>query len=235
MAYDSVVITEDRPRWLAAGSPPVPTLVIDGAAHVLQHPSQAGTLLGLETPPGLRDAWQVGWDVDAIVEAWLELVTATPWEALLEPLPRLRRTSLALSVDTMIGIAALPDAFTSGWFHWPGDARTGQTGDKAVVAYEEAIVSEIAGRADLLAFVRPVADRWRAFLLGHDDALRSEPDRPVRAPRGGLPWVSLLEAQRLHAAQHYRQATTFIRSLGHAVPGLELAHLHCLQLPRVIY
>lgn len=48
-------------------------------------------------------------------------------------------------------------------------------------------------------------------------------------------WVSLLEAQRLHAAQHYRQATTFIRSLGHAVPGLDFQQLHGLQLPQAIY
>jgi hypothetical protein len=233
--FESVVITDDRQRWLAAGSPSVPTLVIDGTAHVLQHPGQAGTLLGLETPPGLRDAWQVAWDLDAVVEAWLELVTTTPWEALVEPLPRLRRTALALAVDTMIGVAALPGAFTSGWFHWPGNPRTGETGDEAVVAYEEAILSEISGRADLLAFARPVADAWRTFLLDHDEALRGEPDRPVRAPRGDLPWVSLLEAQRLHAAGHYRQATTFVGSLGHGVPSLDLASLSDLKLSAVVY
>lgn len=230
-----MVITDDRPRWLAAGSPSVPTLVIDGTAHVLQHPSQAGLLLGLETPASVRDAWQVAWDVDAVAEALLEVVTTTPWEALLEPLPRLRRTSLALAVDTMIGIAALPGAFTSGWFHWPGNPRTGETGDAAVAAYEEAILAEISGRADLLAFVEPVADEWRTFVLDHEEAVRNEPDRPVRAPRGDLAWVSLLEAQRLHAAGHYRQATTFIGSLGHAVPSLDLASLSDLKLSTVVY
>jgi len=74
--FESVVISEQRERWIADGSPPVPTLVIDGTAHILQHPSQAGLLLGLETPPALRDAVQVTRDIDAVAEAWLELVTA---------------------------------------------------------------------------------------------------------------------------------------------------------------
>lgn len=202
---------------------------------MLQHPSQVGKLLGLATPPELRDAWQVAWDVDAVVEAWLELTTTTPWEVLLEPLPGLGRTSLALAVDTSIGIAVLPDAFTSGWFHWPGNPRTGETGDSAVVAYEASIVAEIGDRGDLLAFLQPVAEAWRAFLIDHDLGLRTEPDRAVRAPRGGLSWVSLLEAQRLHAAQHYRQATTFIGALGHALPELDLERLYGLELPQAIY
>ena len=230
-----MVITDERDRWRAAGSPPVPTLTIDGSAHVLQHPSQAGLLLGLDTPPSLRDAWHVAWHIDAVLEAWVELVTTTPWDALGEPMPVLGRTPLALAVDASVGIAALPDAFSSGWFHWPGNARTGETGDEAVTAYEASLVAEIRDRDDLLAFVRPVAEAWRAFLGENEEALRSEPDRPVRTPRGELPWVGLLEAQRLHAAQHYRQAVTFVASLGHAVPALELSELAGLQLPSAIY
>ena len=99
MEFESVVISVERERWLAAGSPPVPTLVIDGTAHVLQHPSQAGLLLGLETPPALRDAVQVAWDIDAVERAFLELIETTPWDALLTPMPVLNRTPLALAVD----------------------------------------------------------------------------------------------------------------------------------------
>jgi hypothetical protein len=121
------VISEQRERWLADGSPSVPTLVVDGVAHVLQHPSQAGMLLGLETPPALRDAWQVAWDIDSIMQALLELVTTTPWEALLEPMPVLGRTPLALAVDASVGIRALLEPFATGWFHWPGNPVTGET------------------------------------------------------------------------------------------------------------
>jgi hypothetical protein len=229
------VISEQRERWLAAGSPPVPTLVVDDIPHVLQHPDQAATILGFETPPSLRDARQVAWDIDAVAEAWVEVVTATAWEVLRAPLPRLGRLPLALAVDTMVGIAATPSAFSSGWFHWPGNPRTGETGDDAVVAREVEIVATIEDREGLLAFVQPVARSWRTFLLEHEQALRAEPDRPVRTPRGELTWVGLLEAQRLHAAQHYRQAATFIASQGQPVPDLDLARLHGLDLPYAVY
>jgi hypothetical protein len=233
--YESVVITDERERWLAAGSPAVPTLTIDGAPHVLQHPSQAGVLLGLATPPALRDAWHVAWHIAAVLEAWLELVTTATWNVLREPIPVLDRTPLALAVDTSIGIAALPDAFSSGWFHWPGNPLTGATGDGAVMAYEASIVEAVHDRHDLLAFVRPVAETWSAFLFANEQALRDHPDRPVRTPRGGLPWVGLLEAQRLHAAQHYRQAATFLSARGQSVPDLDVETLDGLTLPKAIY
>jgi hypothetical protein len=213
----------------------VPTLVLDGSAHVLQHPSQAGLLLGLETPPALRDAPHVAWHIDAVLEAWVELAGATPWDALLEQLPVLGRTPLALAVDAATGIAALPAAFSTGWFHWPGDPRTGATGDESVVEYEADVVAGIHRRDDLLAYMQPVAAAWRAFVLENEKTFAREPERIVRTPRGELPWVSLLEAQRLHSAQHYRQAVTVVRSLGHPVPDLDLASLAGLELPEAIY
>ena len=235
MEYESVVISEQRERWIADGSPPVPTLVVDGVAHVLQHPSQAGLLLGLETPPALRDAQRVAWDIDSIMQALLGLVTTAPWEALLEPMPVLGRTPLALAVDASVGIGALPEPFATGWFHWPGNPVTGETGDQAVVAYEASIVATIDDRTALIAFVGPVAEAWREFVIENDDAIRAEPARPVRTPRGELTWVALLEAQRLHAAQHYRQATTQVSALGYPVPALDLESFYGMRLPKAIY
>jgi hypothetical protein len=224
------VISEQRERWLADGSPPVPTLVVDGVPHVLQHPSQAALLLGFDPAPSTRDAWQVAWDIDALAEAWLELAETTPWEALLEPVPRLGRTPLALTVDALVGIAALTDALSSGWFHWPGNPVTGELGDAEVVAYEASIVAGIGTRDELLAFAWPVAAAWREAILSRDEDLRAEPARAMRAPRGDLTLVELLEAQRLHAAQHYRQATSALD-----VPKLDLGSLHGLRLPEAIY
>jgi hypothetical protein len=213
----------------------VPTLVVDGARHVLQHPTQAAELLGIETPPALRDAWQVAWDIDAIVEAWLELARDTPWAALLDPAPGLGRTPLALAVDAVVGVAALTKALSSGWFHWPGNPRTRETGDASVVAYEASIVREIHERDALLAFMRPVGHAWREGLFEHEATLRGEPERVIGAPRGSLSLVELLEAQRLHAAQHLRQATTSLAARGHGVPRLDLGTLHGLRLPKAVY
>jgi hypothetical protein len=233
--FESVVISSERERWIAAGSPPVPTLVIDGTPHVLQHPSQAGLLLGLETPPALRDALQVAWDIDAVAEAFLELVTATPWDVLNTPMPVLGRTPLALAVDASVGIKALLEPFATGWFHWPGNPETGETGDQSVVAFEASIVVAIGDRDDLLAFVGPVAEAWHAFVAENENGFRADPARAVRTPRGELTWVELLEAQRLHAAQHYRQAVTQVGSLGQPVPALDLSTLYGMRLPAAIY
>jgi hypothetical protein len=233
--FESVVISIDRERWIAAGSPPVPTLVIDGTPHVLQHPSQAGLLLGLETPLALRDAVQVAWDIDSVLSAFLELVTTTQWDTLLTPMPVLNRTPLALAVDASVGIKALLEPFETGWFHWPGNPVTGELGDAVVVAYEASIVAAIGDRDDLLAFVGPVADSWRTFLTENEDAFRADPVRAVRTPRGELSWVELLEAQRLHAAQHYRQAATHVASLGEPTPPLDLSTLYGMRLPAALY
>jgi hypothetical protein len=229
------VISEQRERWLADGSPPVPTLVIDGTPHVLQHPSQAGALLGLMTPPALRDAVRVAWDIDSVMQAFVQLASETPWDGLLSSMPVLNRTPLALAVDASVGIDALREPFAGGWFHWPGNPATGVTGDAAVVAYEASIVATIGDRDSLLAFVVPVAERWRAYVAENAEAFRSDPARRVRTPRGELTWVELLEAQRLHAAQHYRQAVTQVASLGHPVPALDLTSLYGMRLPVTIY
>ena len=202
---------------------------------MLQHPSQAWALLGLAGSPPPGDAVQIAWDIDEIVGAWLELLEEAPWDALVDPLPRLARTPLDLGVDTLVGIAALTEAFSTGWFHWPGNPATGATGDAAVVEYQNSIVEEIRSREALRAFARPVADAWRQALGDYDEALRAEPGRTMRAPRGDLTWARLLEAQRLHAAQHYRQATTFLIACGLPVPAIDLAELHGLQLPQFVY
>jgi hypothetical protein len=196
------VITEQRERWLAAGSPPVPTLVLDGVPHVLVHPGQAPALLGLAVPLELRDAEQVASDLDELVDAWLELAAATPWTVLTAPGVVIGRTPLALAVDALHGVAALTGALWTGWFHWPGNPETGETGDAAIGPYEASLVAAIGDRGDLLAFAERVALGWRAALREHE----LDPAERVRSPRGELALVELLEAQRLHCAGHYRQA-----------------------------
>ena len=213
------MITEQRERWLAAGSPAVPTLVLDGVAHPLQHPGHAAALLGLEPPAELRDPSLVAADIDAIVAAWLDLAGTTPWPVLTAPGVVLDRTPLALAVDALVGIAALTAALWTGWFHWPGNPETGATGDAEIAPYEASVVARIANRDDLLVFARRVERGWRDE---QTSAFRDDASRPVRTPRGVLTLLELLEAQRLHCAGHYRQAT--------AVPGV-VRTLDCRRCP----
>jgi hypothetical protein len=222
-----VAITEQRERWLAAGAPPVPTLVLDGVAHALQHPGHAAALLGVQPPPGLRDAWSVAAEIDTVVDAWLELAAMTPWPVLTAPGVVLGRTPLALTVDALAGVAALTAALWTGWFHWPGNPETGATGDAEIGPYEASIVGRIANRDDLLGFARRVARGWSAALSEHEETMRSDPAQTLSTPRGELALVELLEAQRLHCAGHYRQATAapgVVRTLDLVtLPGLVLA------------
>ena len=97
------------------------------------------------------------------------------------------------------------------------------------------MVATIGERADLLAFVEPVAEAWRRFAVENEELFQEDPARPVRTPRGGLTWVALLEAQRLHAAQHYRQAATHIAAAGHSIPALDFDAMYGLRLPQSIY
>ena len=196
-------------RRLAAGS----DARVGHSAHVLQHPGQAALLLGLETPTALRDASRIAWDIDSLMAAWVELCGETPWATLSEPIPGFGRSPLMLAVDASVGIQALPEPFSSGRFHWPGNPETGETGDRAVVNYEASIVSAIATRVDLLGFVDPVAARGAPSSRPTIRPSGGIP-RPLRTLRGTLTWVELLEAQRLHCAQHYRQATTTSPRLG---------------------
>jgi hypothetical protein len=212
----------------------VPTLVVGGVPHVLQHPSQAGILLGLTPPPELRDAWQVAWDIDEIVGGWLEVAESTPWDVLTAPGVVLGRTPLALTVDALGGVGAVTAALWSGWFHWPGNPSTGETGDAANAAYEASVVAAIADRDDLLAFARRIARGWRATLDEHEETLRREPAAPMRAVRGELTLVELLEAQRLHCAGHYRQATATLAAAGVRLPSFDLATLPGLVLADAI-
>jgi hypothetical protein len=225
--FEAVAITEQRERWRAAGSPPVPTLVLGGVAHALQHPGHAAALLGLEPPAELRDAWSVAAEIDAVVDAWLELAAATPWQTLTAPGVVLARTPLALTVDALVGIAALTAALWTGWFHWPGNPETGATGDGEIGPYEASVVARIDTREDLLEFALRVARGWRAALAEHERTIRSDPARAMSTPRGELALVELLEAQRLHCAGHYRQATATPGVVGTldlaTLPGLVLA------------
>jgi hypothetical protein len=213
-----VDVGEDAARWQAAGAPVLPALVVDGVAHSLGHPVQVAALLGLAVET-IEDPVRLGRDLDRILEAWLEAVALVPWQALLEPTPSRGRAALELAVNTFVPVRLLPAA----------------GGDEALRRHELALESRIAGTDDLLAFAEPIRLGWIAFLGESEDELRGAPDRPIVTPAGTLPYAGVLDAQRLHAAQHLRQVTTHLAAAGLPVIDFRPERLPGLRLPARIY
>jgi hypothetical protein len=221
-------------RWQELGSPVLPALVVDGVAHSLSHPVQVASLLGVAAD-ALDDPVRIGWDLHRVLEAWLEALALVPWSAVLEETPSRARPALELAVNTFVPVGMLPEAFATRRFVWPGNPATREAGDDALRGYELAIEATVADAVQFAAFGTPILQEWAAFLDEHEEALRAQADREVDTPTGRLPYAGLLDAQRLHAAQHLRQVTTFFRETGRAVPRFDPESLSGLRLPSRIY
>lgn len=232
--YRSVNVVDDPVPWQAAGSPVLPALVVAGIAHSVSHPLQVGSLLGIAVD-SLGDPTRIGWDLQRVLEAWLEALVLVPWEAVLEETPSRARPTLELAVNTFVPVGMLPDAFTSQRFDWPGNPATGQLGEGPLREYELGIEATITDATRFAAFAEPILHGWAAFLDEYEDALREQTEREVETPAGRLSYVALLDAQRLHAAQHFRQVTTFFRATGRPVPHFDPLSLSGLSLPDRIY
>jgi hypothetical protein len=218
-------------RWLRLGSPVLPALVVEGVPRPVRHPSQVASLLGL---PGVSvaDPVRVGRDLERLLAAWLEALAAVPWEAVMEETPSRGRTPLELAVNTFVPVALLPPALASRRFEWPGNPETGAWGDAPLREYELALEAAITGHAELAAFADPVVAAWARFLDEHEASLQAEAERELETPAGPAAFALVLEGQRLHAAQHYRQVTTHFRARGRRVPAFDLSGL---DLPERIY
>ncbi len=227
-------VAESPRSWRAAGAPLLPALLVDGVSHSLGHPVQVATLLGL-AGGAVQDPVSTGWDLHRVLEAWLDALALVPWAAVLEETPSRGRTTRELAINTFVPVGLLPAAFIEGRFAWPGDPLTGEPGDDALRAHELRIEASITGTESFAAFAEPIRLAWAEFLLEEEQALRAAPDRDVATPAGSLPYGALLDAQRMHAAQHYRQVTTFFEATGRKVPDFRPESLGGLHLPAQVY
>jgi len=202
---------EGRRRWIEAGRPTVPSLVLEGQAHPLLHVSQIAELLGLAAPAeGLPES--DGPAALAILDAWLVQIGHSSWDALLEPTPSRGRTLRNLTVNVFHPFELLPGAWASGEFPWrPEEDATRETG--------------LEDRAALLAWAEAAAAEWRSF-LGREDLASRDP--VVTSPRGETRFSALVSLQHWHAAYHYRQ---LVHVLGATDGGL----LDGLALPREVF
>lgn len=220
--------------WQEVGSPVLPALVVGGVAHSLSHPVQVASLLGIAADL-LGDPVRIGWDLHRLLEAWLEALALVPWPAVLEETPSRGRPTLELAVNTFVPVGMLPDAFATQRFVWPGNPATGAPGDAPLRDYELAIEAGLTDGTRFASFAEPILQAWAAFLDEREDALHEQDEREVETPTGTLSYTGLLDAQRLHAAQHLRQVTTFFSATGRRVPEFDPASLSGLRLPERVY
>ena len=188
-------------------------------------------MFGIPVHPA-QEAERIGWDLDKVLGAWIECARLTPWEAWLEPTPSRGRSALDLGINSFVPITLLPEAwrnrvFPWGTLEWPPP--------QGAIAYEEELNVRCRKLDALLEFVEPIRSEWSMFLQEESDALRSAPDREIEMARGSpISYPRLLEMQRIHAAQHYRQVATYFSSTGRPIPGFRPEQLN-FALPDRIY
>lgn len=216
-----------RARWQSFGMPVLPTLVLDGRSHSLMHPSQAASLLGIAVEPKL-EAVRVGWELHTLLEAWIGLVSRVPWPPMHEPTPSRERTILDLAVGSFFRVQFLAEVLPDHTFQWdPKQDRTN----------EAAVESTLAGTDDLVAYLEQIRGAWQRYLLDEEEAMTTSARATIVTVRHGeVEYATLIATVRDHAAQHYRQATTYLDETGRAVEvPFRLDSIRDLCLPDQIY
>jgi len=221
--FESVNICEPdgAARWVDAGRPIVPCLLVGRVASPILHVAQLATMLGLEAPAHLA-VTRLAWDGAAVLDAWLKLIRPLDQETLTAPTPSRGRSLRNLTVNVFHPFELLPTAFETGRFDW----------DPTLDEDREAAVQDAA------AVVAYASDRhlaWQDWLRENEsDLLARDPD--ITSPRGRVTYANLLDSQRWHAAFHYRQLLAFLDGRGHDLTGARsLASLHSLTLPAEIF
>ena len=208
-------------RWVDAGRPIVPCLLVGRVASPILHVAQLATMLGLEAPAHLA-VTRLAWDGAAVLDAWLKLIRPLDQETLTAPTPSRGRSLRNLTVNVFHPFELLPTAFETGRFDW----------DPTLDEDREAAVQNAA------AVVAYASDRhlaWQDWLRENEsDLLARDPD--ITSPRGHVTYANLLDSQRWHAAFHYRQLLAFLDGRGHDLTDAHsLASLDGLTLPAEIF
>ncbi|HEX3454075.1 MAG TPA: hypothetical protein VHS03_05580 [Gaiellaceae bacterium] len=203
-------------RWVEAGRPIVPSLLVDGVASPILHVAQLASMLGLEAPPSLEAA-RLAWDSVAVLDAWVKLITPLDFAALTAPTPSRGRSLRNLTVNVFHPFELLPGAFESGRFDW----------DPELDDEREAALVDAAA---VVGYARVRHDAWRDWVFEHETEL-AERDPQVSSPRGEVAYSTLLDFQRWHAAFHYRQLLAVLGTAG----ALSLASLADLDLPAAVF
>ena len=213
---------EGQRRYVEAGSPIIPSLLVGGRTFPIMHPSQIASLLALPGSESSVDSVRLGWDAVSILDNWVELLPQAPWGSLVAPTPSRGRSVRNLTVNTFRPFELLVEAWHSHTFRW-------YTGD-ADAERERPLVD----RGKLAGFARGIMRRWEDFLMEIGEELGEDPE--IESNRGMVPYSVILRSQRWHAAFHHRQIVAFFRSEGVGLEGaLDVEAFEDLELPREIY
>lgn len=170
----------------------VPSILVNGNAVPLHHPSQIASILGSPATDGPTSVRAVAWDTVTILEDFVEMVRSATWDQLLIPTPFRDRSTRNLTVNVFRPFAMLPGSWETHRFDWwGGDADLQQ---EAMLRDKDALVD----------FATGIFTAWQSFLLGHEDAIASH-DPEIGSNRGAVPYSTLLVTHRFHSANHHRQ------------------------------
>jgi hypothetical protein len=221
--FESVNIRdpEGEARWIEAGRPIVPSLLVGGVASPILHVSQLASMLGLPAPAQLEVS-RLAWDAASVLGAWVRLIRPLDQETLTAPTPSRGRSLRNLTVNVFHPFELLPTAFETGRFDW----------DPSLDDDREAALQDAAA---VVTYADDRHSAWTGWLQEREtDLLARDPE--VTSPRGRLSYASLLDSQRWHAAFHYRQLLTVLDGQGRELTGaLSLASLDDLTLPAEIF
>ena len=192
--FDAVNVHEPdgRERWVAAGRPIVPSLLVDGVASPILHVSQLASMLGLEAPSQLEVS-RLAWDATAVLDAWPKLIGRLDFETLIVPTPSRGRSLRNLTVNVFHPVELLPPVRRRR-FDWDPTATTSAR-------------HRCRTRTRSRLRERPLR-RWQDWLLSARPTCSPGPRH--RLPARQVTYTNLLDSQRWHAAFHYRQLLAFL-------------------------
>lgn len=187
-----------------------------------QHPSQIGSLLGLDVEDA-QPSTAVAWGLLDVLQRWIDVIDDVPFEMLRTPTPSRGRDVRNLTVNVFRPIRMLADTWKDREFHWyTGEADLQQEAFLRVTA-------------QVVGFAREIHMEFYGFLHEEGDRL-SEQDPAITGNRGEMPYSALLVTQRFHAAFHYRQIVDHLGSQGITdLPPLPEALIREIGLPPNLY
>lgn len=210
-------------RWIDAGRPMIPSLLVDGEARPLHHPSQIPAMIGSPAVEETSSARRVAWDTTTILEDFIELIRSATWEQLNIPTPFRDRSSRNLTVNVFRPFAMLPESWVSHRFDWWGGEADLQ---------QEALLRD---KDALIGFATDIFVAWQSFLLDHEDHIAAS-DPIIGSNKGDVPYSTLLLTHRFHSANHHRQIRDVLGRHGVDVsPRLRTENMHDIGLPPELY